>query len=393
MEYVHSCFYSENAPKVHNVPYRTREIFMSLVIEADEFERGCKQAASPDAEECMLRFSFTLLLIAVTHPLFAQFTYAPINVPGATSTEARGINNNGEIVGFYVIAACVEQRQSMEVPTCPTHGFKLVNGRYIELMVPTSFRTAIMGVNDYGDLVGFYVTSELTCSSSVYHGFIWYHTNAVRKLDYPGTDVCPTSSSAAITVPFGINKAGIVVGGVWGIGPNSSFPDRGWVWRNGTFSTMNPTLPGNPAGACCWSVTGISNTGVLAGLLFQSDFWQAWMKAGTDQDFFTYPTVNQCCDTTATGVNSAVDMIGFDGGPSSFSAGNGWFTKHIELNEVNDTEVKPSFIKMAYPGQTNIQPPGPLPTFPFGINDARGVVGTYFDTNNQQHGFLAKPNF
>src|SRR5206468_3599423 len=146
-------------------------------------------------------------------------------------------------------------------------------------------------------------------------------------------------------------------------------------------------------GACCWSVTGISNTGVLAGLLFQSDFWQAWMKAGTDQDFFTYPTVNQCCDTTATGVNSAVDMIGFDGGPSSFSAGKGWFTKHIELNEVNDTEVKPSFIKMAYPGQTNIQPPGPLPTFPFGINDARGVVGTYFDTNNQQHGFLAKPNF
>src|SRR5438270_13275736 len=89
-----------------------------------------------------------------------------------------------------------------------------------------------------------------------------------------------------------------------GIGPNSSFPGKGWVWRNGTFSTMNPTLPGNPAGACCWSVTGISNTGVLAGLLFQSDFWQAWMKAGTDQDFFTYPTVNQCCDTTATGVNS-----------------------------------------------------------------------------------------
>src|SRR5213080_1085313 len=77
MEYVHSCFYSENAPKVHNVPYRTRKIFMSLVIQADECERGCKQAASPDAEECMLRFSFTLLLIAVTHPLFAQFTYAP----------------------------------------------------------------------------------------------------------------------------------------------------------------------------------------------------------------------------------------------------------------------------------------------------------------------------
>src|SRR5439155_23226137 len=99
---------------------------MSLVIQADEFERGCKQAASPDAEECMLRFSFTLLLIAVTHPLFAQFTYAPINVPGATSTEARGITNNAEIVAFYVIVAGVEQ--IMEVPTCPNQGFKLVIG-------------------------------------------------------------------------------------------------------------------------------------------------------------------------------------------------------------------------------------------------------------------------
>src|SRR5438132_14338834 len=116
----HSRFNTENAPKVPNDPYKTRKIFMSLVIEADEFERGCKQAASPDAEECMLRFSFTLLLIAVTHPLFAQFTYAPINVPGATSTEARGINNNGEIVGFYPNAASAEQYPH-DVPTCPLH--------------------------------------------------------------------------------------------------------------------------------------------------------------------------------------------------------------------------------------------------------------------------------
>ena len=377
MEYVHSCFYSENAPKVHNVPYRTREIFMSLVIEADEFERGCKQAASPDAEECMLRFSFTLLLIAVTHPLFAQFTYAPINVPGAVSTQARGINNNGEIVGFYKNTPCLDS--DIRVPNCPNiKGFKLVNGAYIKLMVSGSSRTVIMGVNDLGDLVGYYTKS----SDGTTHGFIWYHTNVVRTIDYP--------NAPNATVPFGINKAGIVVGGTFGTGPNGGFPGSGWVWANGTFSTMNPTLPGNPAGACCWAVTSISNTGVLAGLLFQSDYWQAWMKAGTDQDFFTYPTVIQCCDTSATGVNSNVDMIGFDGGPSSYSAGAGWFTKHIELNEVNDAEVTPHFIKVAYgPGSDNTV----LQTFPFGLNDSRGIVGTYFDANNQQHGFLAKPNF
>jgi len=49
------------------------------------------------------------------------------------------------------------------------------------------------------------------------------------------------------------------------------------------------------------------------------------MKSGTDQDFFTYPTVKPVLRYYSYGVNSAVDMIGFDGGPSSFSAGKGWF--------------------------------------------------------------------
>ena len=146
-----------------------------------------------------------------------------------------------------------------------------MNGSYVKLMVPNSVSTAIMGVNDYGDLTGFYKKSD-----GSEHGFIWYHTNVVRTIDFQRN----------ATVPWAINKAGIVVGGTFGTGPNGGFPGSGWVWANGTFSTMNPTLPGNPAGACCWAVTTISNTGVLAGLLFQSDYWQAWMKAGTDQGFF-----------------------------------------------------------------------------------------------------------
>src|SRR5947208_14761900 len=68
MEYVHSCFYSENAPKVHNVPYRTCEIFMSLVIEADEFERG-KQAAVPTQRN----LCFVFRLHCFSSPLHTHF--------------------------------------------------------------------------------------------------------------------------------------------------------------------------------------------------------------------------------------------------------------------------------------------------------------------------------
>jgi uncharacterized membrane protein len=138
------------------------------------------------------------IVFSLPSTLLAQtFTYAPINVPGAAATEARGINNNGEIVGFYKTAACVDY--DVKVPSCPTKGFKYVNGSFIKLMVPSSVSTAIMGVNDLGDLVGFYTKTDGTK-----HGFIWYHTNGVRTIDDPGAS--PT------TVPFGINKAGTVVG-------------------------------------------------------------------------------------------------------------------------------------------------------------------------------------
>jgi hypothetical protein len=310
-----------------------------------------------------------LAFIAASLPLYAQFTYAPINVPGAVTTEARGINNSGEVVGYYqTTTTCTNT--DVRVPTCPTKGFKLVNGAYVKLMVPNSVSTAIMGVNDYGDLTGFYKKSD-----GSEHGFIWYHNNVVRTIDFQ-----PNA-----TVPWGINKAGIVVGGFWGTGQQGTFPGGGWVWINGKFSNMNPN---NGAAPCCESVTGISNNGILTGLVFQSDFFMAWMKSSTDEDFFTFPvpgTTNGCCDTSGTAINNNIDMIGFTGI-------QGWFTKHIELNEVESSgEVTPQFLNVTFPGQTSSS--GPLPTYPFGLNDKHWIVGAYTDSSNHMHGFVAKPNF
>ena len=141
---------------------------------------------------------------------------------------------------------------------------------------------------------------------------------------------------------------------------------------------MNPFSP-NAAGPCCQSVNGIAINGLLAGQVFQADFHHAWLEQGPDEDF--YLQNNQGTgDTFGTGVNSATDIIG-------------WFAKHIELNENNDaTEVKPGFISLHDPGMTNTSPPQPLPTYPFGLNAARAIVGTY-QVNGDLQGFLAKPNF
>jgi len=130
-------------------------------------------------------------------------------------------------VGFYKTTACADY--DIKVPNCPTKGFKYVNGTYIKLMVPGSVTTAIMGVNDYGDLVGFYSKMVSGCSNPVFHGFIWYHQNVVKTIDYPGSDVCNTypNNVSGSTVPFGINKAGTVVGGLWGVTPTGTFPNGG----------------------------------------------------------------------------------------------------------------------------------------------------------------------
>ncbi len=303
--------------------------------------------------------------ITLTSTSFAQtFTYAPINVPGAFFTYARGINNNGEIVGFYKTTQCFDY--DIKVPDCPTKGFKYVNGTYIKLMVPNGVATAIMGVNDLGDLVGFYTKADHTT-----HGFIWYHQNVIKTIDFPGMSTG--------TVPFGINKAGTVVGGVWGINGGGTFPNNGWVWKNGTFSNMNPFQNG-AAAPCCWSVNGIANIGFIAGEVFQADFHNAWFKSAADQDFFMdIPSGSSGADSFGMGVNSGADVVGY-----SFQ---GWFAPHIEANEgTNDaTETKPKFIAVKYPNSQF--------TRPFAVNNLRAVVGMYSDSTGKEHGFLAKPNF
>jgi hypothetical protein len=138
---------------------------------------------------------------------------------------------------------------------------------------------------------------------------------------------------------------------------------------------MDPESP-NAAAPCCWSVNGIANSGVIAGELFQADFFQAWFKAGTDEDFYMN-TGTHGSDSFGTGVNSGNDVVGYTG-PS------GWFAKNIEANEgtSDSTETAPNFVTVMFPNSQS--------TVPFGLNNLRGIVGTYTDSSGKQHGFLAK---
>src|SRR6266540_290791 len=109
--------------------------------------------------------------------------FTTIDVPGASSTEAFGINPEGNIVGSYLNAAGL-------------HGFLLSKGAFTTIDVPGASGTAAFGINPQGDIVGGYSNATGT------HGFL-LSKGVFTTIDVPG---------ASYTEAHGINLQGDIVG-------------------------------------------------------------------------------------------------------------------------------------------------------------------------------------
>ncbi len=101
-------------------------------------------------------FAVVLCLISVCLLLggvvSAQVT--TFDPPGSTFTEARGINNAGQIVGWYIAG----ERY---------HGFLLSEGQFTTIDPPGSTWTQAFGINDAGQIVGVYIAAGRA------HGFLY----------------------------------------------------------------------------------------------------------------------------------------------------------------------------------------------------------------------------
>ena len=112
-------------------------------------------------------------------------TFSRLDVPGATSTEAHGMNNAGHIVGTFVDS------------NGGRHGFLWVEGTFMVLDAPGATSTEADGINDADQIVGTFEDA-----SGVWHGFLWVE-GAFAVLDFPGT---------LRTAAHGINNLGQIVG-------------------------------------------------------------------------------------------------------------------------------------------------------------------------------------
>jgi uncharacterized membrane protein len=109
--------------------------------------------------------------------------FTPIDFPGALDgTSATGVNSNGDIVGTW-------KNNPLDV-----HGFLLSGGVFTSLDFPFAFETEVWGINDSGEISGFFD------DATGVHGFIYSH-GAWNKVDVAGargTQLFRSANSGAV---------------------------------------------------------------------------------------------------------------------------------------------------------------------------------------------------
>src|SRR5215831_14249160 len=157
-------------------------------------------------------------------------TFTTIDVPGANATVALGINDAGQIVGLFENAT-------------GTHGFLKDGATFTTIDVPdATFNTFATGINNAGEIVGYF--RVLVTMHDRIHGFL-KDGATFTTIDVPG---------ASATFARGINDAGQIVGFFQNPG------DHGFLKDGAAFATIDRP------GAIATDAIGINDAGQIVGL-------------------------------------------------------------------------------------------------------------------------------
>ena len=150
-------------------------------------------------------------------------TYSIIDFPNAAATSAYGISNSGNVAGWYL-----DQNGHY-------HGFLYQNGSYTSLDFPGATTTYAFGINDDNQVSGYY-----TDSTGGLHGFQYQPDGSFIPFDYPGA----SGTTYAYWINGDAQIAGYTTNGV------------AFLYAGGTFSSPPVSSP-----------AGINNNEQLSGSL------------------------------------------------------------------------------------------------------------------------------
>ena len=269
-----------------------------------------------------------LVAVLAAEVALAQGTYTQIDVPGAVSTQAIGINTAGDIVGSY-------QDSSNNY-----HGFLLSAGSYTTIDAPGSLNTSATGINDVGQIIG----------SSGHAGFLYdLGTQTFTEVKF-------RSNGSSHTTPQGINNAGTIVGFI-----NLKNGPVGFEFTGGTFREV--VLSGYPYS----TLSGINNSDEALG----TAFYVSAINFLFSQGQFFQSGVSPM--DTPHGINDLNTIVG-----EYISAGN---TRSGFLFQNGARQ------RLRFPGSCST-----CSSYAYGINNAGDVVGAFTDASNITHGFLWTPS-
>ena len=277
----------------------------------------------------LLALIATLAVVSSAHSTEVGFvydggTFTDIAVPGSTYTNPSGINNAGQIVGYY-----------QGGPSPYADGFVYNSGSYATLDVPGGDSTYLNSINTSGQIVAnAYALPNL---SYLYSGGSFNVINNV-----------PGVVSPNYTLATGINDSGQIVGSYQLGGCSSGGPVCGFLNSGGTYSSLSPPS------AHITQAYGINNLGQIVGSYIptNSNYAQGFLLSNG-----TYTTIDVpgALDTNPYGINNLGQIVG------SYEDSSGFTHGFLLSNDIF----------------TTIDGPSATYTVLYGINDTDQIVGQY----------------
>jgi probable HAF family extracellular repeat protein len=216
---------------------------------------------------------------------------------GDTDSAATGINDSGQIVGYSGTTSTFANYNGVPNPGYNGTAFLYSGGTMTDLSTSVGgTSSAATGINNSGQVVGY-----STASSGESYAFL-YSGGAVTNLGFLGSESGVYSSSLA----FGINSSGQVVGG-------SSTNDAGRIAFSYSVGTMTNlgSLPGpNVSGGS--AATAINSSGLIVGGSGLPGVANAFLYSnGTLTNLGTLGGTNP--NSLATGINDSGEIVGYSG--------------------------------------------------------------------------------
>ncbi|MGA3118777.1 MAG: PEP-CTERM sorting domain-containing protein [Syntrophobacteraceae bacterium] len=272
------------------------------------------------------------MLALVPYAIAQSYTFTPLSDPAGQPTIATGINNIGQVVGYYGAGATWS-------------GFIYNKGVFSTLDYPgvtASGYTEPWGINDKGQVVGIYNLTSHGPDGT--YGYI-YSGGIFTTINFP---------ESTFTFAYGINDRGQIVG----FNGEYSF-----IYSGGVFTTLD-----DPLGQVTIA-RDINSSGQIVGDYIDLEGEHGFIYSGGVFTTLDDPSVTAGMFTVATGINDRGQVVGY----------------------YQDTELSPyvpssyGFIYNKGVFSTLDYPSSPI-TFLDGINDLGQIVGV-----NTTGSFIANP--